>query len=343
MKEVSIIGIDLSKNSYQFHGAHADGSVAFRRKQSRGKVLPFLSSQPACTVAMEACGGAHYWGREIGKLGHEVRLIPPIYVKPYVKREKNDTADAEAICEAASRPTMRFVAVKSEEQQARAMQLRVRMLLVRQRTQAINALRGHLAEFGLVAPKGPAHVDRLAWALENGEGLSLPALVREMGALLLERIAELNRKVAELDRALRAAAREDEEAVRAMTVPGVGPITALALQALAPPLETFRKGRDFAAWLGLTPRQHSTAGKPRLGKISKKGQKDLRRLLVVGAMSVIQNTVRRGQCDDPWLARLLASKPGKRKLVAVALANRMARVLWALAVKKETYRAPAAA
>ena len=343
MKDVSIIGIDLSKNSYQFHGAHADGSVAFRVKRSRGRVIPFLSSQSACTVAMEACGGAHYWGREIGKLGHEVRLIPPIYVKPYVKREKNDTADAEAICEAASRPTMRFVAVKSEEQQARAMQLRVRMLLVRQRTQTINALRGHLAEFGLVAPKGPAHVDRLAWALENGEGMSLPALVHEMGALLLERIVELNRKVAELDRVLRAAAREDEEAVRAMTVPGVGPITALALQALAPPLETFRKGRDFSAWLGLTPRQHSTAGKPRLGKISKKGQKDLRRLLVVGAMSVIQNTIRRGECDDPWLARLLASKPRKRKLVAVALANRMARVLWALAVKKETYRAPAAA
>ena len=343
MKEISIIGIDLSKNSYQFHGAHADGSVGFRRKQSRGRVLAFLSSQSACTVAMEACGGAHYWGREIGKLGHEVRLIPPVYVKPYVKRQKNDAADAEAICEAAQRPTMRFVAVKSEESQAKAMQLGVRMLLVRQRTQTINALRGHLAEFGLVAPKGPAHVARLAWALEGEEGASLPALTREMGALLLERIAELDGKVRELDRTLRAAAREDEEAARAMTVPGVGPITALALQALAPPLETFRKGRDFAAWLGLTPRQRTTAGKPRLGKISKMGQKDLRRLLVVGAMSVIQNAIRRGKCDDPWLARLLASKPSKRKLVAVALANRTARILWALAVKKETYRAPAVA
>ena len=343
MKEVSIIGIDLSKNSFQMHGAYSDGSVAFRRKLSRGRVLAFLLSQPRCTVAMEACGGAHYWGREIGKLGHEVRVIPPIYVKPYVKRQKNDAADAEAICEAAQRPTMRFVTVKSEESQAGAMQLGVRMLLVRQRTQTINALRGHLAEFGLVAPKGPAHVARLAWALEGEEGASLPALTREMGALLLERIAELDGKVRELDRTLRAAAREDEEAARAMTVPGVGPVTALALQALAPPLETFRKGRDFAAWIGLTPRQHSTAGKPRLGKISKMGQKDLRRLLVVGAMSVIQNAIRRGKCDDPWLARLLASKPGKRKLVAVALANRMARILWALAVKKETYRAPAAA
>ncbi len=343
MKEVSIIGVDLSKNSFQMHGAYSDGSVAFRRKLSRGRVLAFLLSQPRCTVAMEACGGAHYWGREIGKLGHEVRLIPPIYVKPYVKRQKNDAADAEAICEAAQRPTMRFVTVKSEESQAGAMQLGVRMLLVRQRTQTINALRGHLAEFGLVAPKGPAHVARLAWALEGEEGASLPALTHEMGALLLERIAELDGKVRELDRTLRAAAREDEEAARAMTVPGVGPVTALALQALAPPLETFRKGRDFAAWLGLTPRQHSTAGKPRLGKISKMGQKDLRRLLVVGAMSVIQNAIRRGKCNDPWLARLLASKPGKRKLVAVALANRMARILWALAVKKETYRAPAAA
>ena len=225
-----------------------------------------------------------------------MRLIPPIYVK----RQKNDAADAEAICEAAQRPTMRFVAVKSEESQARAMQLGVRMLPVRQRTQTINALRGHLAEFGLVAPKGPAHVARLAWALEGEEGASLPALTRAMGALQLERIAELDGKVRELDRVLRVAACEDEEAARAMTVPGVGPVTALALQALAPPLETFRKGRDFAAWLGLTPRQHSTAGKPRPGKISKVGQKDLRRLLVVGAMSVIQNAIRRGKCDNPW-------------------------------------------
>ena len=284
MVEVSIIGIDLSKNSYQLHGAHADGSVAFRRKLSRSKVLAFLASQPRCTVAMEACGSAHYWGREIGRLGHEVRLIPPTYVKAYVKRQKNDAA--EAICEAAQRPTMHFVAVKSEEQQAGMMQFGVRDLPVRQRTQTINALRGHLAEFGIVAPKGPVHVRRLALALEGPEGARLPATVRELGGLLLEQIAEFDRKIAEQNKELHAAARQDEEAVRAMTVPGVGPITALALQALAPPLASFRRGRDFSAWLGLVPRQHTTAGKPRLGKVSKMGQRDLRRLLVVGAMSV---------------------------------------------------------
>ena len=342
MVEVSIIGIDLSKNSYQLHGAGWDGSVAFRRKLSRGKVLSFLASVPRCVVAMEACGGAHYWGREIGALGHRVRLIPPVYVKPFVKRQKNDAADAEAICEAAQRPTMRFVAVKSVDQQAGAMRFRVRDLLVRQRTQAINALRGHLAEFGIVAPKGRVHVRRLARALGD-PGAGLPETVRELGGLLLERIAGLDREIAEQEKKLRVAARQDAEAVRAMTVPGVGPITALALQALAPPLASFRRGRDFSAWLGLVPRQHTTAGKPRLGKISKMGQRDLRRLLVVGAMSVIQNAVRSGRTDDPWLAAMLARKPKKRKLVAVALANRMARILWALATSKETYRAPAAA
>ena len=341
MSEVSIIGIDLSKTSFQLHGAHADGSVAFRRKLSRGRVLAFLALQPHCLVAMEACGGAHYWGREIGKLGHEVRLVPPVYVKPYVKRQKNDAADAEAICEAASRPTMHFVAVKSEEQQAGMMQFGVRDLLVRQRTQVINALRGHLAEFGVVAPQGPVHVRRLALALEGEAGALLPAQVCELGRLLLEQIAELDRKVAEQDKELRAAAREDEEAARAMTVPGVGPVTAMALQALAPPLAGFRRGRDFSAWLGLVPRQHTTGGKPRLGKVSKMGQRDLRRLLVVGAMAVIRNTVRHGVVPDPWLAGMLARKP--RKVVAVALANRMARILWALATNKETYRASAVA
>ena len=340
MKTVSMIGIDLSKNSYQMHGSYEDGSVAFRRKLGRGKVLSFLSSQPTCIVAMEACGSAHYWGREIGRLGHEVRLVPPRYVKAYVKRHKNDAKDAEAICEAASRPTMHFVAVKSEESQAGMMQFGVRDLLVRQRTQTINALRGHLAEFGVVAPKGPVHVRRLALAIADPQ-TRLPAKVRELGGLLLEQIAGLDRKIAEQEKELRAAAREDEEAVRAMTVPGVGPVTAMALQAMAPPLASFRRGRDFSAWLGLVPRQHTTGGKPRLGKVSKMGHRDLRRLLVVGAMSVIQNSVRHGVVPDPWLAGMLARKP--RKVVAVALANRMARILWALATRKETYRAPAAA
>ena len=340
MGQVSMIGIDLAKNSFQLHGMHADGSVAFRRKLGRAKLLAFVAGQPRCTVAMEACGGAHHWGREFGGLGHEVRLVPPVYVKPYVKRQKNDAADAAAICEAASRPTMRFVAVKTQEQQARMMLFRTRDLLVRQRTQTINALRGHLAEFGIVAPKGRVHVGRLALAIGDAS-TDLPAAVRELGGLLLGQIAGLDEKIAGLEREVHAEAKQDEDAVRLMSVPGIGPVIALAIQAFAPPMEGFERGRDFSAWLGLVPRQHTTGGKPRLGRISKMGQRDLRRLLVVGAMSVIRNAVRSGRFHDPWLARMLARKP--RKLVAVALANRMARIAWALMTKQESYRAPAPA
>ena len=337
MEHATLIGIDLAKRSFQLHGARPDGSVAFRKKLSRDKVLDFMASQPRCVVAMEACGSSHHWGREIGKLGHEVKLVPPIYVKPFVKRQKNDAADAEAICEAASRPTMRFVAVKTEAQQARAMRFRTRNLLVRQRTQTINALRGHLKEFGVIAPRGPAHVERLAGAIEDADS-GLPGLVRELGALLLVQVAELDDKIAELDQELRERAREDEQTVRLMSVPGIGPLCAMAIQAFAPPMESFRRGRDFAAWLGLVPRQSSTGGKPKLGKISKMGQRDLRRLLITGAMATVGWAVRRGATKDPWLARMLARKP--RMLVAVALANRMARTVWALMTKNEYYRAP---
>ena len=340
MNEVSIIGIDLAKRSFQLHGARADGSVAFRKKLSRGKLLAFLAAQPRCVVAMEACASAHYWGREIVTLGHEVRLIPPIYVKPFVKRHKNDEADAEAICEAGLRPSMRFVAVKGEAQQARAMLFRTRDLLVRQRTQTINALRGHLAEFGVVAPQGRVHVRRLALVLEEPSS-ALPEPVRALGGLLLAQIADLDAKIAGLKKEIHVHARQDADAMRLMTIPGVGPITAMAIQAFAPPLASFRCGRDFAAWLGLVPRQHSTGGKPRLGRISKMGQRDLRRLLIVGAMSVVRAAVRRGETGDPWLAQMLARKP--RMVVAVALANRMARIVWALTVNKEVYRLPAAA
>ena len=249
-------------------------------------------------------------------------------------------ADAEAICEAAQRPTMRFVAVKTEEQQARGMLFRTRDLLVRQRTQTINALRGHLAEYGVVAPQGVAHVGRLASALKDPDS-GLPVPVRELGGLLLVQIAEFDAKIDGLEKERRGCAREDEEAVRLMTIPGIGPIGAMALQAFAPPMETFRRGRDFAAWLGLVPRQYTTGGKPRLGKISKMGQRNLRRLLIIGAMAVVSSAVRRGETNDPWLARMLARKP--RMLVAVALANKMARIVWALMTKKENDRAPAAA
>ena len=340
MEEVTIIGIDLAKNSFQLHGARDDGSVAFRKKLSRGKLLHFLAEQPCCVVAMEACASAHYWGREVQVLGHEVKLVPPIYVKPFVKRHKNDMSNAEATTEAAQRPTMSFVAVKTEEQQAMGMLFRTRALLVRQRTQTINALRGHLAEFGVIAPQGPAHVSRLETALMD-PGSGLPEEVRELGGLLLEQIGGLNEKIVGLEKELRASARQDEEASRLMTIPGVGPTTAMAVQAFAPPMESFRRGRDFAAWLGLVPRQHTTGGKPRLGKISKMGQRDLRRLLVVGAMAEIAWAVRRGTTKDPWLLSMLQRKP--RKVVAIALANRMARIIWALNTKKELYQAPAAA
>ena len=339
MGQATIIGIDLAKRSFQLHGTRSDGSVAFRKKLSRDRVLSFMASQPRCVVAMEACASSHHWGREIGKLGHEVKLVPPIYVKPFVKRQKNDAADAEAICEAASRPTMRFVAVKSPAQQSRGMLFRTRDLLVRQRTQTINALRGHFAEFGIVAPRGPANVDRLAEAIEDADS-GLPDPVRELGALLLVQVAELNEKIAELGQELRERAREDEQAVRLMSVPGIGPLCAMAIQAFAPPMESFRHGRDFSAWLGLVPRQSSTGGKPKLGKISKMGQRDLRRLLVSGAMVTVSWAVRRGT-KDPWLARMLSRKP--RMLVAVALANRMARIVWALMTKNEHYRAAATA
>ena len=251
------------------------------------------------------------------------QLVPPIYVKPFVKRTKNDAADAEAITEAAQRPTMHFVAVKTEAQQAQGMLSRTRDLLVRQRTQMINALRGHLAEYGVVAPQGRAWIRQLAGVLED-EACGLPEAVVELGWLLLGRIDEL------------------EETARLMTIPGIGPITALALEAFAPPMESFRRGRDFSAWLGLVPqRQHTTGGKPRLGRISKMGQRDLRRLLITGAMAVVHHESQRGEASDPWLARMLARKP--RMLVAVALANRTARVVRALTTKKEIYRARAAA
>lgn len=287
MREVSIIGLDLAKNVFQAHGAAADGSVVFRRRLSRGQLLKFFADQTPCTVAMEACAGAHHWARAIISLGHEVKLIPPAYVKPFVKRQKNDATDAEAIAEAASRPTMRFVEPKSEEQQAAAMAYRTRDLLVRQRTQTINALRAHLAEFGLVVPTGITHVGRLAALVEGDEG-GLPGTATGLGRMLVEQIEILGSRIEMLDKELRVRASADDTARWLMTIPGVGPITAAALATFAPPAQTFTKGRDFAAWVGLTPRQHSSGGKERLGKTSKMGQRDIRRLLIIGAVAVVR-------------------------------------------------------
>ena len=276
---------------------------------------------------MEACASAHHWERKIAELGHVVKLIPPVYVKPFVKRQKNDAADAEAIVEAASRPTMRFVAVKSADQQAAGMAFRTRDLFVRQKTQLINALRGHLAEHGVVAPQGIVHLKRLKTALGDEEN-GLPTTVVLHAELILDQISVLQSRIEALEKDILTVSREDTLAVRLMTVPGVGPITAAALLAFAPDPATFQRGRDFSAWMGLTPKQHSSGGKERLGRTSKMGQRDLRRLLITGAMAVVRWAARKGAPAGSWLARMLEHKP--TMLVAVALANRMGRIIWAL-------------
>lgn len=340
MSEVITIGLDIAKQVFHAHGADASGRQVFSRRIGRRKVLEFFAGQPQCLVALEACGGSHHWARELTRLGHDVRLLPPSYVKPFVKRQKNDAADAEAICEAAQRPNMRFVAIKSEEQQASALVFRTRDLFVRQRTQAINALRGHMAEYGWVAPQGRTHVATLADLLEEEAGVSLPQAAVVMLKVMLTMVEELDRRIAELDEEIARRAREDAVVRRLMTIPGVGPLAATAIAALAPPLETFRRGRDFAAWLGLTPLQKSSGGKQRLGKISKMGERTIRRLLIIGSSAVVQHASRPGAPDRPWLAAMLARKP--RMLVTVAQANKTARIVWAVLTREEDYRAPVA-
>jgi transposase len=312
----------------------------FRKKLSRGRLLAFFAAQRPCVVVMETCSGAHHWGRELARMGHAVRLIPPAYVKPYVKRQKNDEADAEAICEAAQRPTMRFVPVKSAEQQAVGVVFRARDLLVRQRTQIINAIRGHVAEYGKVAPKGVCYVERLVAEIEDADG-ELPPAARASLKILADVLAKLSDEIAVLDQEIAQRAKDDLTARRLMTIPGVGPITAAALVALAPAPGAFRRGRDFSAWLGLTPLQKSTGGRQKLGQITKMGERTLRRLLVIGASAVIKQALLKGAPPDSWLARMLARKP--RMLVAVALANKTGRIVWALLARGGTYRAPAVA
>ena len=341
MGEVITIGLDIAKSVFHAHGADAAGRQVFSRRIVRGKVLEFFAAQPRCLVALEACGGSHHWARELTALGHEIRLIPPAYVKPFVKRHKNDAADAEAICEAAVRPNMRFVAIKSEQQQALALVFRMRDLLVRQRTQTINALRGHMAEYGWVAPKGPSHVALLGDLLEAELGASLPGDARAMFRMMLDMIEGFDAKIAELDKEIARRSREDVVARRLMTIPGIGPIAATAIAALAPPLEGFARGRDFAAWLGLTPLQKSTGGKQKLGRTSKMGERTIRRLLIIGASAVVQHAARRGVPEGSWLGSMLARKP--RMLVTVAQANKTARIVWAVLTKEENYRALTAA
>lgn len=337
MDEITTIGIDLAKNVFQFHGVGADGKVVLRRQLRRNQVLEFCANLPTCLIGMEACAGAHFWARELIALGHDVRLMPPSYVKPYVKRGKTDAADAEAICEAVTRPSMRFVPIKTEEQQAVLMAHRARDFLVRQLTQIGNSIRAHLGEFGLVAAKGVHNVEVLLDAVEK-EG-ALPAAALEPLKLLSDQFRETRKRVDQITRTIEAAQRTDPAAKRLATIPGVGTLTSSVVAATAPDVSNFHSARDFSAWLGLTPKPHSSGGKEHLGRISKMGNRYIRRLLYLGAMAQIAARRKRDLGDD-WLWGMLQRKPVK--LVAIALANRMARTIWALLKTGESYQVRAA-
>jgi transposase len=336
----TMIGVDLAKAVFQLHAASMTGQLKFRKKLSRQSFAKFMTEHPPAMVVMEACGSAHHWAREMIKLGHEVKLIAPQYVKPFVKRQKNDAADAEAIVIAAQRPEMRFVEAKSEDQQSRAVLFRARERLVNQRTDLVNALRSCLYEYGHVVPQGVQHIGRILEILDEPNS-DLPALMREECRDLLDQIAEKTNRIDARNRKLKDLAAEAETARRLQTIPGVGPLTSLAVEAFAPPMESFRCGRDFAAWLGLVPRQFSSGGKERLGRMSKAGQSDIRRLLIIGAMSRLNWLGRKTIPEGSWLARIAGRKP--RMLVAIALANKMARTIWAMLTKGEDYRVPAQA
>jgi transposase len=333
----------LAKNVFQVHGVDASGKVAFRRQLRRGAVEKFFSQLPACRVGVEACGSAHHWARVIGRYGHQVKLMPPAYVKPYVKRNKNDGRDAEAICEAVGRPTMRFVAVKSVEQQATLVVHSTRALLVRQRTMAANALRAAMSELGIVAVQGIKGLRELMAKLEAANE-EIPEIMREALLVLARHWQALDADERALERQIVQAARADQDARRLMKVPSVGPIIASTILAKVPDAKVFRSGRDFAAWIGLTGRDHGTGGKHRPGRISKQGDRMLRALLISGASSYLRHQRTRG-VSDPWLRELLARRP--YKVVMVALAAKTARIVWAMLVKGEQYRdraiAPAAA
>lgn len=335
MKKITTIGLDLAKHVFQIHGADAEGSPVFNRKLRRAEVLRFFAKQPSCLVGLEACGSSHYWARQIAALGHDVRVIPPVYVKPFVKRGKTDAADAEAISEAVTRKTMRFVPIKSAEQQAAAMVLKTRSLLVRQQTQAINALRAHLSELGIITAIGTTKVSGLIDIVRDATDARLPKTARFALSTLADQIEALFAQIVKLEREIVAEAKRDEDMRRLATIPGVGPITAASIKALVPDPGGFKSARHFAAWLGLTPRSHSSGGKERLGGISKMGNPELRSLLVLGASSVLRRV--RGNDKAPkWLSALLTRRP--YKVVAVALANKTARVIWALLTKGGIYR-----
>ncbi len=335
---ITTIGVDLAKNVFQVHGIDAAGEVVLRKVLRRRQVIPFFAKLSPCLVGMEACGTSHYWARELSGLGHEVKLMPPTYVKAYVKRGKSDAVDAEAITEAVLRPTMRFVAVKSPDQQAALMLHRSRDLLVRQRTQLVNMIRAQLAEFGFVIAKGIQHALDVVARLLGGEVMQIPSIAATALLVLAEQVRNVQSQIRELEKELLKWFRGNEVAQRLAKIPGIGYITATAMVASVTEPQQFSSGRQFSAWLGITPLQNSSGGKERLGRISKMGDQDLRRLLVTGMTARIGAAGRKPETADPWLVAMLARKP--KKLVAVALANKTARIAWAVMARGESYRKP---
>jgi len=337
MEKIATVGLDIAKSVFQVHGIDVVGEVVVRKRLSRARVIPFFAKLPRCLVGIEACSTSHHWARELIALGHDVRLMPAQYVKPYVKRGKNDAADAEAICEAVTRPTMRFVAVKTPEQQSVMMLHRVRLMLNRQRTQLSNATRAHMSEFGIVAPVGRIGLDRLLAIVADKDDERIPPDARICLEMLGAQLTVVKEQILENDRRIRASARDTEVGRRLMEIPGVGPLLASAFVASVADPQVFKTGRDLAAWIGLVPRQNSSGGKERLGGISRAGNQYLRQMLVVGAMAVIRHAERHGT-KRAWLIELM--KRRAKKVAAVALANKTARMVWALMTSGEHYREP---
>ena len=331
--ETNIIGLDIAKNFFQVHAIDTSGGVVERRKLRRAQVMSYFSGLKRCIVALEACGTAHYWGRALSALGFEVRLVPPSYVKAYVKRGKNDAVDAEAICEAASRPSMRFVPVKGEAQQVSLSRHRTREMLVKQRTMLINTLRAQLAEFGFISAQGHSGLKRLLAIV--ADKAALPDGLYEVVSELIQAIDPLEVRIDRLEKAIRSEVRSNAVAKRLMSIPGIGPITASAFVASVGDPAAFENGRHFSAWLGLVAKQNSTGGKTRLGHISKMGDRYLRKLLVLGATSRLRYAANGATPLDDWTCRLLEHK--KKRLVSVALANKTARIVWAVMVSGEPY------
>ena len=334
--QITTIGLDLAKQWFQVHGVNAAGEVAVRRKLRRSEVLSFFQSLQPCLVGIEACATAHYWARELTALGHEVKLMPPAYVKAYVKRNKNDAADAEAICEAVTRPSMRFVPVKDADQQSVLLLHRARSLLVRQRTMLVNALRAHMAEFGIVAPQGLRNVELLTKIVAH-EQERLPELARQILRLIVDQLHDTMARVREIELRLTRWHRQSQVSRLLATVPGVGIMGASAIAATVADPSLFRSGREFAAWLGMTPRQNSSGGKERLGRTSKRGDKYIRSLLIAGAVAVLRHARNRPTRDGAWVRALMERKP--TKVAAVALANKTARIVWAVMMRGDGYRA----